>query len=237
MMGGHFRGPIKLLASLAGIAVASAWLCGTLGWWATPTDGPASTIAGIDLSAGGAGPNDSSEAAAPSLPGLPTAAVVNARYQLEGVVAGPDAEGAGVALIAIDGGAPRALRVGEAVGGDFVLLGVSPGGAILGPPGGPPMVVLEVVTAAGASGPTQYPGQGHLSTAAPGLQPAPGAVALRPFVANAPFGTVPPSSDADAPLPIPAVDLALDTLPTAHPHSSRRPPGRRERLQHLHPQP
>jgi general secretion pathway protein C len=66
------------------------------------------------------------------------------RFQLSGVLASTSAGGPGIALIAVDGAATRAVRVGAPVDGDLVLKGVSQGGAALGPANGPATVALEV---------------------------------------------------------------------------------------------
>ena len=93
------------------------------------------------LGAGPSPPVAAAEAAAPP---------PDARFTLLGVVA-PRHGGAtrtgpreGVALIAIDGQAPRAYRVGARIDGDTVLQSVHARGAELGPRGGPARVALEL---------------------------------------------------------------------------------------------
>lgn len=78
-------------------------------------------------------------------PPLPASAVTASRYRLQGIVAAaaPDAAD-GVALIALDDAPARGYRTGDAVGGDLILLGISPGGAILGARNGAPALVLTV---------------------------------------------------------------------------------------------
>jgi general secretion pathway protein C len=77
------------------------------------------------------------------------------RYQLSGVLASTAAGGPGIALIAVDGAAARAVRVGAPVDGDLVLKDVSQGGAALGPANGPATVMLEVNYGANQTSPVQ----------------------------------------------------------------------------------
>lgn len=65
----------------------------------------------------------------------PAAAPADARFQLLGLVAARQADRQGregLALIAVDGGTPRSVRVGQAVDGDLQLLRVEPTGVALG---------------------------------------------------------------------------------------------------------
>jgi hypothetical protein len=192
---------MKRLAILCAWAALCAGLIATCAWWAVPTDHSADAAGGLDFGAGASGP------AQPPPRSLPAAAVVNARYRLEAVEPDAAGESDGLARIAVDGGAARDFHVAESVASGLVLLGVSPGGAILGPPGGPPMVVLEAVAGATATRPAQDAGQRQSSTVASGLQP------------------------------VPAADLLPDALAAALPNSGRPAPGRRERLQHSKPGP
>lgn len=68
------------------------------------------------------------------------------RFRLLGVVAARAAPTAapGVALIAIDGKSPRAVRVGAVVEGDWVLQAVQPRAAVIGPRGGAAALQLEL---------------------------------------------------------------------------------------------
>jgi general secretion pathway protein C len=70
----------------------------------------------------------------------------DSRFRLVGVVAGRSGELAapGVALIAVDGKAPRAFRVGSVVEGDQVLQSVQPRGATLGPRDGAAQTALAL---------------------------------------------------------------------------------------------
>lgn len=66
---------------------------------------------------------------------VPAAAPGNARFRLIGVVAprSPQLQGErGVALLSIDGGPPKAFRVGDVVEGELRLLAVEPRAASLG---------------------------------------------------------------------------------------------------------
>jgi general secretion pathway protein C len=68
----------------------------------------------------------------------------SARFQLVGVVAPLTPDASGVAVIAIDGRAPKTFRVGAVVEGDTVLQSVAQRGAQLGPRGGAATVALSV---------------------------------------------------------------------------------------------
>lgn len=97
----------------------------------------------------------------------------DSRFTLLGVVAARPAGGpGGVALIAVDGGKPKAFRVGSAVDADTVLQSVHARGAALGPRNGPARVALELPPpAAAATG--RLPSEPALSRP-PGFQrPAP----------------------------------------------------------------
>jgi general secretion pathway protein C len=216
----------------------AALLYATRGWWATAADEPAATIAVVDPGAGDASRKASSGETTLPVPSVPTAKVAGSRYELQGVVAGAAADGAGVALIAVDGGAARAYRVGAAVDSDFVLLGVSPGGAILGPPNGPSVVVLEVVIGATASGATPRPGLANPSVMAAAVPPASGMAAPpTQSAALAAAGTQAGPSTAEGALPLAADDLAPDTVSTAQATSGKPSPGRRMRLRRLNSHP
>ena len=73
-------------------------------------------------------------------------APASSRFQLVGVVAprSPQVHGEGLALIAVDGRAARAYRVGAVVDGDNVLQSVRARGASLGPRGGEAVLALEI---------------------------------------------------------------------------------------------
>lgn len=97
------------------------------------------------------------------------------RFQLIGVVAGPTPSAAreGVALIAVDGKAPKAFRVGAVVEGQTVLKTVAARGATLGPRDGPAQVTLNLAPVAPAA-------TGTLPTAAAEMPTAPGQLRMSP---------------------------------------------------------
>jgi general secretion pathway protein C len=153
------------------MACAGAYL--TAGWWSAPTDVPANPGATARLSARPEVPARVSDALAQPLPSLPATAVPSSRYQLNGVMAGTAVgSNSSVALIAVDGGAARAFRVGDAVDGELLLLGVSTGSASLGPPHGSPTVWLQVTSGASSSDVLQSRGVANSTTGAVGTPPA-----------------------------------------------------------------
>ena len=84
-------------------------------------------------------------------PAAPEPAVAprqRSHFQLTGVVAAYPAHGDGLALIAIDGGFPRVIRVGAIVDGELLLHAVSADRAMLGPAGGRATLVLDLGTSA-----------------------------------------------------------------------------------------
>lgn len=100
------------------------------------------------------------------------------RLRLLGVIAPQTVPGRqGIALIAIDEGPPRALRVGAVVVGETVVQSVHRRGATLGPAGGPAEIELELPpepppAASGAPAPAAAParpaaGPGRPTTPAP----------------------------------------------------------------------
>lgn len=157
---------------------------------ASPLAAPASTLlasdrpsARVDLSRLlGLAPVATQEAAAPA----------ESRYRLVGLVApkpglsGHEAEG--VALLSIDGGAPRTVRVGALVDADVRLLALSGSSAWLAADGQPSFQLQLAPAAAPATGslpiaapaPGVQPGQGFAPTAnaspAPMPQVVPGQV-------------------------------------------------------------
>lgn len=161
--------------------VAASGVFWALKLWARPLTAPAQTqvavaapAAGGDLSRlfGAEAPPPALEAAAPP--------PESSRFQLIGVVA-PRLAGAqsqGVALIAVDGKAPRAFRVGAVVDGEHVLKSVQSRAVAIGPRVGAATVSLEL------------PALPPPSTGVPmpvGIQPgvsgmAPGAVPAQVFV-------------------------------------------------------
>jgi general secretion pathway protein C len=115
----------------------------------------------------------------------------DARFSLVGVVSprSPQAAREGVALIAVDGNAPKAFRVGAVVDGTHVLQAVNARGASLGPAGGAPAITLNTVPPA---------------PAATGQLPPAGAGAAPPL--RMPSLTMPPQmppGGSPAPMPVP----------------------------------
>ena len=80
--------------------------------------------------------------AAPVSDGAP-ALPESARFRLVGVAGPLRASGQGVALLSIDGQAPRAFKPGERVDGSRVILEVSAHTVKIGVPGGPPSLTLQ----------------------------------------------------------------------------------------------
>lgn len=127
----------------------------------------------------GAGP----ASAAASDPAVPLAPA-SSRFALLGIVAprGESAAAEGLALIAVDGKPPRALRVGARVDGDLVLQRVHTRGVELGARGGAPAFSLPAPA-------LPLPG----SSAAPGGRPLP------------PPRVLPTPVPRTAPTPVPVV--------------------------------
>ena len=95
--------------------------------------------------------------------------MADARFQLVGVVSpkSPQASREGVALIAIDGQAPKAYRVGAKIEGETVLQSVSARGASLGLRGGETRVALDIAPLAPAATGTLPGLEGNQAAAAP----------------------------------------------------------------------
>ncbi len=102
----------------------------------------------------------------------------DARFNLVGVVSprGQASSRGGVALISVDGKAPKAFKLGALVDGQNVLQTVSARGVELGPPGGPALVALNIP-------PPQPPATGQLPSVQPGGVPSPpsGVPVMRPM--------------------------------------------------------
>ncbi|MBK1686760.1 hypothetical protein [Rubrivivax gelatinosus] len=75
----------------------------------------------------------------------------SSRFELLGVVASRSAQSDGVALIAVDGKAPKAFRVGAPVDGDTVVQSVRQREVLLGPRGGDATVSLDLTAPPPAS--------------------------------------------------------------------------------------
>jgi general secretion pathway protein C len=80
---------------------------------------------------------------APAAAEPPPVAADASRFRLVGVAGPLRASGQGVALLSIDGKAPRALRTGEVVEGNRVVLEVTAHTVKIGVPGGPPTLTLQ----------------------------------------------------------------------------------------------
>ncbi|MCU0919850.1 MAG: hypothetical protein MUF16_05870 [Burkholderiaceae bacterium] len=139
----------RLAAFVIWAAVAASIVFWAMRLWVTPIAVPAhgtvaSTSAGFNGDLGrvfgvDTPPTAVAQAAAPQVQ-------ADARFRLIGVVA-PRAAAAhaeGLALIATEGRPPKAYRVGAAVDGELVLLGVHSRGASLGPRGQAAQVALEL---------------------------------------------------------------------------------------------
>lgn len=127
----------------------------------------------------------------------PAATPAASRFQLVGVVAPRGGAAQGVALVAVDGNPPRPYRIGAAIDADLVLQGVETRAALIGPPGGPASVRLELPpppTAATGTLPPPAPG---LAPARPVARPA----ATPPAQPPAPVGA-PPLEEGAQPAPV-----------------------------------
>lgn len=122
------------------------------------------------------------------------------RLRLLGVIAPPTAPGRqGIALIAIDEGPPRALRVGAVVVGETVVQSVHRRGATLGPAGGPAEIELEL--------PPQPP---PAASAAPAPAAAPARPAAGPGRPTTPAPTPVPRVPESLPAQLPAGVVTLE---------------------------
>jgi general secretion pathway protein C len=139
----------RIFALLIWAAVAASLAYWGLRWLAQPTGVPANaTPVSLDSGAQGdlhrllAGPAKAASGPAQN----PTeASALASRLKLLGLVAprlngGPD----GVALLAIDGKPPRAVRVGGVVDGQLVLQSLTQRSAAIGPADGPAVVTLDL---------------------------------------------------------------------------------------------
>ncbi|MDT9002167.1 hypothetical protein RQP53_23005 [Paucibacter sp. APW11] len=167
------------------------------GYWllklaATPLASPASTLPASDRAATR---GDLSRLFGAAPVGVPEAAATPAesRFRLVGLVApkmgGRGHEDEGVALIAIDGGAPRTVRVGALVDADVRLLALRADTAMLG---GDNQAQFELKLA-----PAAAPATGSLPIAAPapGIQPGQGFAPMAVVNPQAPMpGQVAPTN-------------------------------------------
>jgi general secretion pathway protein C len=208
----------RLSAFASWAVVAASVMYWALRLIAAPAMAPDYTV-GVDLAqrgdlARGFGVSAAPVAAAPSRVQPPAAASpASSRFKLVGVAAPRDAgSGFGLALIAIDGKAPRAIAVGRTVDEGWVLQSVSRRGARLSSNVGAETLDLEVPALAlasrgipGAAPPQPAGSPGTVrppvalpSPATPSPQPVPGAASPGtapqvPMSAPAPLSTVPGS--------------------------------------------
>jgi general secretion pathway protein C len=136
-------------------------------------------------------------ATAPSAAPAAAAPELASRFKLLGVMASPQHEGAGYALIAVDAKPARAYPVGASLDGDIVLQSVSLRSAAIGPARGGAALTLEVPPLPAAATGTLPPateGLRYGAGAAP-AQPSPPPAAITPArpgpAASAPPGQTP----------------------------------------------
>lgn len=140
--------------------------------------------------------------------------VAASRFRLVGVAAARRPDGAGVALIAVDGKPARAFRAGAVVDGDVVVQQVHARGVALGPRGGPAAVALDLpplpVAATGTmppATPTAIPAGSPPGGMPGGMPPGlPGMPSAMPMPAPQGVPIVPA-------MPMPAPDASPQGLP------------------------
>jgi general secretion pathway protein C len=120
----------------------------------------------------------------PAVAAATEAPVADARFQLIGVVTprSPRAAQEGLALIAVDGKAPKAFRVGAVVDGTTVLQSVAARGVTLGPRDGAAVVALNLAPPAPAATGVLPAAGAAPATAMRPMRAPPGAAGLRPPV-------------------------------------------------------
>jgi general secretion pathway protein C len=185
----HHNGLImasRFFAFIAWAAVAASIAYWGLRWLAPPTGVPASATS---VKLGGALQGDfrrlfvanQPDNAAPTVdPGA--ASQLLSRVRILGAVAPLPGRTDGVALLSIDGKPPRAIRIGQVIDGEMVLLGLNQRQAEIGPAGGPAMASIELPrlpppatgTLPPASGVTTSPSAGNAPGLAPGTPDNPG---------------------------------------------------------------
>jgi hypothetical protein len=231
---------IKLLALAGGLVLIVGAFYALGDGWTPWADGPSRAAAIADPATRSIGNSAAADDPASSSPGRTTTLVVHSHYELQGVVAGATPDAPGLALIAVDGAAARTVRVGEALGDGLALLGVSPGGALLGPPGGPAVMVLEVVVASAApgvsgsvtAGAAQGTWQGAPSLSAIPMPLPPGSNAGALSAAGEPGDSLAADAVGGQVLIVPANDLLIDTGNGGRPVKH---PGRHQRLHSVKP--
>lgn len=138
----------RILALLVWAAVAASVAFWGLRWFAQPAPVPPGTSPVAmntaprgDLARLLAGPAEAMAEAAPE----PTqSAALAARLQLVGVVAPRHGNATGVALLVVDGKPAQAFKAGHRIDADLVVQAISQQGVQIGPPGGEPIVSLDL---------------------------------------------------------------------------------------------
>lgn len=188
----------RLLAFVIWAAVAASAVFWLLRLWSSSPSAPAHTVVV------GAGPSQRSDltkvlGAPPAAPSAqrstPSEPALASRFKLLGVAAPRDkSDGAGIALIAVDGKPARGFHVGARVDGELVLQSVHARGASIGPNGGNASVSLELPPVPFASAAVRGSVGGASPIAAPVAPPPAGAFAPVPTaVVPPPPATVPPT--------------------------------------------
>jgi hypothetical protein len=223
----------KSLAILGGVVLICGGLYSTREAWSPWAEGAPGASVATDPNARIGGTSAVPDIQAASSVGGTTALVLRSRYELQGVMGGAGPDASGLALIAVDGAPARTVRVGELVGDGLVLLGMSPGGALLGLPGGPPLLVLEVGIPSAAQ-PAQLAGQITAAGSAAGSEFPTGSASPTPAVAYDASGAPLVGAVMTQALPVLAADRVTGNQnpPQAVPH-----PGRHQRLQSVKPAP
>jgi hypothetical protein len=224
---------LKSLAILGGVLLICGGLYSTREGWSPWGEGATGASVAADPNARSVGASAVPDLqAASSVRGTDTF-VVRSHYELQGVMGGAGPDASGLALIAVDGAPARTVRVGEVVGDGLVLLGMSPRGALLGLPGGPPLLVLEVGVPS-ATQPAQLAGQSTPAGSTAGSVLPIGSASPMPALAYDASGAPLVGAVMTQALPLPAADRVTGNRnpPQAVPH-----PGRHQRLQSVKPAP
>ena len=171
----------------------------------------------------------------PAAPGPAPPPRQSSHLRLTGVVAANPTDGGGLALIAIDGGLARVIRVGASVDGDLSLQAVSWDRAMLGPAGGPATLVLELGTSA-ASPRGVLRAEGGQRSWAGAVTTAPASDAaetMQPPAALADSMLPPITMDAGALQPTAVMDLVPAAVPAGKAEFQSRSQSERRRLRRL----
>ncbi len=169
----------RIFALIIWAAVAASLAYWGLRWLARPTAVPAiATQVSMDGGARGdlrrllQGPPKAKEDAQKNTTAL---AALLGRLKLLGVVA-PRGENdpGGVALLSLDGKPAKAVRRGDVIEGETVLLSLSQRSAGFGPTGGPVAGTLDLPQLPPPSTGSMPPATGAVMNARPGMEPVPG---------------------------------------------------------------